>query len=415
MIKEITCPNCEFQFDMEGLVSKKLQRQFEQKLAEERQKLAASYLSKEKQLHAAQITFAEKRKREGEIFKNKLNQAITEQKDLLQNKMREEFNAMIASQRKELSEKNEKIKLLRETEIEMIKLQRKMAEVEKDMELKMQRKLVEEQANIEETIAKRIYGELELKMLAKDKMLEDQRKLIVEMKRKSEQGSMQMQGEIQELAIERILKDQFPIDKIEEVPKGIKGADTIQTVMNQHHMACGKIIYESKRTKQFSHEWIEKLKRDQRLVQAEIAVIVTQTLPKDMDRFGQKKGVWICNYQEFKSLVFALREILIRSDAVRAVQENKGDKIELLYDFLTGNQFKMRVTGIIEAFESLKMDLEKEKRAMQSIWKKREKQLESVILNTAEMYGSIKGIGGKEIPIIQQFELPGAEEQEFNQ
>ena len=285
-------------------------------------------------------------------------------------------------------------------------MERKMQEQEKEMEIKMQRKLFEEQTKLEESVAKRINEENELRVKEMAKKLEDQHKLIEEMKRKSEQGSMQLQGEIQELAIEEILRNNFPHDIVQEIPKGARGADTIQVVMDAHMDDCGKIIYESKRTKTFSNEWIAKLKQDQRSLQADIAVIVTEVLPKDMPRFGVKNGVYICTFQEFKSLVFVLRQILLKSKEVRASQENKTDKMEMLYHFLTSEEFKLQISGIVEGFQGMKEDIDREKRSMQSMWKRREKQLELVISNTVNMHASIKGIAGKAIPTITQLELP---------
>ncbi|MCD4692967.1 MAG: DUF2130 domain-containing protein, partial [Calditrichales bacterium] len=246
----------------------------------------------------------------------------------------------------------------------------------------------------------------ELKFREYKKQLEDQKKLIEEMKRKSEQGSMKMQGEVQELALEELLKTQFLSDIIEDIPTGVQGADVIQTVVNEIQQVCGKIIYESKRTKLFSDKWIEKLKNDQRRQQAELAVIVTEVMPKDMNRFGCKNGVWICNYQEVKGLSFVLREMLIKTHSVKSAEVNKTDKMEMLYNYLTGEDFSQRVAAIVEGFSTLKTDIDKEKRAMQKIWKEREKQIEKVIANTIDMYGSIKGIAGKAVGTVKALELP---------
>ncbi len=234
------------------------------------------------------------------------------------------------------------------------------------------------------------------------------------MKRKAEQGSMQMQGEVLELALEDFLRNQYPFDIIEEVPKGTKGADVIQTVVNSLQQVCGKIIYESKRTKTFSETWIEKLKDDQREQGALISVIITEVLPKDIETFGRKDGVWICNFSNVKNLTFILREMIIREHSIRASEENKGDKMELLYKYLTSDEFGNRVEAIVESFSGLKSDIEKEKRSMNAIWKEREKKLEKVITNTIDMYGSIKGIGGNAIAPVQSLSLPEPEDFEDN-
>lgn len=231
------------------------------------------------------------------------------------------------------------------------------------------------------------------------------------MQRKAEQGSMQMQGEVQELALEELLRSTFPFDAIDEVGKGVKGADAIQTVRNNLGQVCGKIIYESKNTKAFGGDWIDKLKHDMRASQADIAVIVTETMPKDMDRFGMKDGVWICNFNEIKSLAFVLRDSLIKIYAAQASQENKGDKMSMLYTYLTGTEFRQQIEAIVEGFTELQMGIQREKNAMTKIWKEREKQLEKVLLNTTNFYGSVKGIAGNAISDIKLLELGGEEDE----
>jgi hypothetical protein len=238
------------------------------------------------------------------------------------------------------------------------------------------------------------------------KQLEDQKKLTEEMKRKQEQGSMQLQGEVQELAIEEWLTANFPLDTIEEIKKGARGGDCIQTVNTRTRQNCGTIYYESKRTKDFQPSWIEKFKGDIRERGSNIGVLVTDVLPSDMDRMGLKDGIWICTYDEFKGLCKVLREALIQISNATVSQENKGDKMSLLYDFLTSNTFRLQIEAIVEGFTQMQADLDSEKRAMQRIWKMREKQLEKVITNTIDMHGSIKGIAGSAIQDIKQLNMP---------
>jgi len=241
------------------------------------------------------------------------------------------------------------------------------------------------------------------------KQLEDQRKLTEEMKRKQEQGSMQLQGEVQELAIEEWLASQFPLDTIEEIKKGARGGDCIQVVNTRTLQNCGTIYYESKRTKDFQPSWIEKFKGDIREKGANIGVLVTEVMPSDMDRMGLKDGIWICNYDEFKGLCSVLRETIIQINIAVSSQENKGDKMYMLYDYLTGNTFRLQVEAIVEGFTQMRADLESEKRAMASIWKKREKQIEKVTVNTIDMHASIKGIAGNAIQSVKLLELTESE------
>ena len=227
------------------------------------------------------------------------------------------------------------------------------------------------------------------------------------MQRKQELGSMQLQGEVQELAIEEWLAAQFPLDTIDEIKKGARGGDCIQIVNTRTRQNCGTIYYESKRTKDFQPSWIEKFKADIRERGAHIGVLVTEVMPSEMDRMGLKDGVWICNYEEFKGLCAVLRESIIQISTAVGSQENRGDKIHMLYDYLTGNTFRMQVEAIVEGFSQMKTDLESEKRSMQRIWKQRDKQIEKVMINTVEMHGSIKGIAGNAVQSVKALELPG--------
>lgn len=231
------------------------------------------------------------------------------------------------------------------------------------------------------------------------------KKLIDEMKRKAEQGSMQMQGEVQELALEALLTQSYPFDHITEVPKGVRGADCIQSVVNHAQQPCGSIVYESKRTKNFGGDWIEKLKQDQVTCKADIAVLVTETMPNDLERFGLKDGVWVCGFHEVKSVSMALRQQLISIQSVKSAEENKGDKMELLYSYLTSSEFAQNVSRIIDNYDAMEQQLRREKRAMEKLWKEREKQIWVVQENIASLFGAIKGIAGTELENIPALSL----------
>ncbi|UPT65758.1 MAG: DUF2130 domain-containing protein [Sphingobacteriales bacterium JAD_PAG50586_3] len=201
------------------------------------------------------------------------------------------------------------------------------------------------------------------------------------------------------------MKEAFPFDIIEEVGKGVRGADVIQTVRNKYSHECGKIIYETKRTKNFEHGWIEKLKHDMVGQKANVAVLVTEAYPKELDRFGIIDGVWVCKFADIKPLVMLLRDTMERIYAANSAQENKGDKMVLLYNYLTGTEFKHQIEAIVEGFKAMEDGLNSEKKAMQRIWKEREKQLEKVLTNTIDFYGSVRGIAGSSVPEIKMLEL----------
>ena len=395
---KIKCPNCGQEIDVNEILYHQLEEDFKK-----RYNLLLSEIK-------------EKEKNINEQIKNSVEEKLKQEKELIkkeiQVKLEEEEAEKFKTLQDELNEKSTKLKEFNKAKAEIEKLKREKDELRESIEADAQRKINEMISREKEKIQKNVQEKAELTIKEYQKKLEDQNKLIEEMKRKAEQGSMQMQGEIQELALEDLLRALFPFDIINEVPKGIKGADVIQTVVNGLQQVCGKIIYESKRTKAFSEGWIEKLKEDQRNQQSDLAVIITEVLPKDMERFGRKDGVWICTYQEAKGVTFVLREMILKTHSVRSAEENKGDKMELLYHYLTGVDFKQRVEAIVEGFSELKIDLDKEKRAMQKIWKTREKQIEKVIANTIDMYGAIKGIAGNAIQSVKALELPEPEENE---
>jgi hypothetical protein len=222
---------------------------------------------------------------------------------------------------------------------------------------------------------------------------------------------MQLQGEAQELLLEELLKDHFPYDTVSEVGKGVEGADCMQSVRNSIGNECGKIIFESKRTKAFNNHWIEKLKADMRSKQADVAILVTQVYPKEMTCFGERDGVWICSFSEVVALTNALRHTIIRIAETKKAEENKGEKMQMLYTYLTGTEFRQQIETIVEGFLSMKNAISKERIQMEKIWKEREKQLERVLISTSGLYGSIKGIAGAsigEIPLLED----GMEEEE---
>ena len=294
----------------------------------------------------------------------------------------------------------------RNKELEFLRKEAELKNKTAELEIEVQKKLMAGRDEITQTIRKQEAEKNELRQKEYEKKMEDQRKMIEEMQRKIEQGSMQMQGEVMELALEDLLKTEFKFDIIDEVKKGATGADVVQTVVNSSQQICGKIIFESKRTKTFSDSWIEKLKNDQREEGASLAVLVTEVMPKDMTRFGSKDGVWICNFQDAKSLVHILREMIVREYSVRSAEENKGDKMSLLYQYITSEEFRHRVEAIVEAFSTMKSDIDTERRLFTKRWKEREKQIEIVMNNTINMYGSVKGIAGNAVGSVKALEIP---------
>ena len=300
----------------------------------------------------------------------------------------------------------DKLKLARHKEVDFLRKEQELKNKEEELDLTVQKKLLAEREKLSQELRKieeqKVAvkeNEFQLKLRELEKQLEDQKKLADEMRRKAEQGSMQLQGEAQELALEEMLKASFPFDLITEVGKGVRGADCIQTVRNNFGQECGKIIFESKRRQNFSNEWIEKLKADMRSTGADMAVIVTSVMPKDMNHFGEKDGIWICSFNEVKPIVHMLRDVIIKIFNASKSQDNKGDKMHLLYDYLTSREFAEQWQAIREGFMSMKLSIQKERDAMEKLWKAREKQLEKVLLSAAHVRGSIEGISGTDVDL----------------
>jgi len=407
---QIKCPNCGEEIDVNDIlhhqVESQLKKEYEDKSNKQKEEFSKQTINLEKQ---RQDLDAEKSNQQESIDK-KVNDGIKQKESDLKKQIKadveEEQSDALKSLREDLDEKSSKIKELNKTTVEFEKLKREKDELEESIkaqsEKDLNQKIIEERAKIRKEEADK--NELKLKEI--EKRLQDQTKLTDEMRRKQEQGSMQTQGEVQELAIEEWLAKKFPLDTIQEIKKGERGADCLQIIHTHANQNCGSIYYESKRTKSFQPSWIEKFKADIREKNANIGVLVTEVMPSDMDRMGLKEGIWICSFDEFKALCEVLRESVIQISGAIATQENKGEKMGMLYDFLTSNEFRLQIEAIVEGFTQMKTDLEKEQRSMASMWKKREKQIDKVLLNTTYMYGSIKGIAGNAVQAVALLELP---------
>jgi hypothetical protein len=411
---QIFCPKCGEPIDVNEVLKHQLEDQirteFNKKLTESQEEFDRKQL----QLQQAKEAFEKEKREQNERFSEELEKRLkverSEVEIRLKAKIMEEQSEQLSGLQKELNEKTEQVKELYKAKADIARLQREGDEMKLAVEAELQEKLNLTLNEERDKIRRSEEEKNELKLKELQKQLEDQKKLTEEMKRKQEQGSMQMQGEVQELAIEEWLNTKFPLDTIDEIKKGVRGGDCIQIVNTISRQNCGKIYYESKRTKDFQPSWIEKFKADMREKGADIGVLVTEAMPADMARMGLKDGVWICSYEEFKGLCTVLRESVIQLSQAVASQEGKGDKMHMLYDFLTSNTFRMQVEAIVEGFTSMKTALDKEKRSMAGLWKEREKQIEKVIMNTIDMYGSIRGIAGSAVQSVPSLELPEFED-----
>jgi hypothetical protein len=400
----VKCPNCKHEFPIGNALAEEIENDIRAKyktyLREAQQKIDSEKARMEKESEQFKLSV----ENQDRIIADKLRLAKQQLEQEAIKKAANEMQLQMESLNKELSEKTQKLKESQIKELEILQKEKKVNEKEESLVFELEKQLIERQKQIEDQVRKIEQEKNDLRFKEYEKKLSDNLELIETMKRKAEQGSMQLQGEVQELALEDLLRSAFPFDHIEEVAKGVKGADCILHVKNSLAQPSGKIIYESKRTKAFTNEWIEKLKNDMRAQQADIAVIVTETLPKDMQAFGFKEGVWICRFSEVKPLSYVLRDSLIKINSALVTQENKADKMHLLYNYLTGVEFRQNIEAVVEGFLALKDGITREKVQMEKIWKEREKQLDKVLDNTVQFYGSIKGIAGNAIGDLKMLE-----------
>ena len=413
----IKCPNCQVDIDVNEILYHQLEDEMKQKNITEQKKLRDEVEAKRKEYKQAFDTLKvqeEAIKEQQEKFDEELRKATALQlkvekkklKESIKNELEEEQSESIALLKKELDEKSNQVKELNKSKAEIEKLKREKEEITSKVQAEAEITLTKRLQVEKELIQKASDEQNELKLRQKEEQLKQLQEQLQIAQRKAEQGSMQLQGEVQELAIEEYLADKYPFDVIEEIKKGARGADCIQIVHTREVQNCGKIYYESKRTKDFQKTWIEKFKADMRDKGVDVGILVTEVLPSGMDRMGLVDGVWICTFEEFKGLSSVLRDGVIKIHHAKKSEENRTDKMSLLYGYLTSTEFSMQIEAIVEGFTTMKTDLETEKRSMARIWKQRDKQIDKVLENTIGMYGSIKGIAGNAIGNVKALELP---------
>ncbi len=400
----IECPYCGKDIALSAALFKQikddLQTEFETKAKE-----------KELELSGREKALEQSKKDVDKLVSGKLDH---ERRKLIQEARGEaekDLQVEVKDMLRQIAEKDKKLEHARSAELELRRKTRELEEKQQNMELEVARKLDQEKEKIQQQTLEMFSEQHRLKDLEKDKKIDGMLKTIEELKRKAEQGSMQTQGEVLELDLENFLKARFPYDSIEHVPTGIRGADIIQRVRNANGGDCGTIIWELKNTKAWNNGWIEKLKDDQREIKAEMAVLATKTLPEGTKDFGLINGVWVTGIELSGSLAEALRVTLIELARSKSAIVGKKEKMEVLYRYLSGSEFKHKIEAIVETFKSMKEDLDKEKRAMTRIWSKRETQIERIVQNTAGMYGDMQGIIGASLPQIDMLELETGEDE----
>ena len=412
----IICPQCNTEIKLNESLAAPLiaatRKQFEQHLAQKDNDIAKreqAMRDKEKQLaeekrklddQVADQVAAQLKAERARIIAEESKKAKLASAAELDNKARE-----LAELQEVLNANNEKLAEAQKAQAELIKKQRELDDARRELELTVEKRVQDGLTEVRTQAKKEAEDEQKLKVMEKEQTIAAMQKQIEDLKRRAEQGSQQLQGEVQELEIENLLRTKFPFDAIEPVPKGEFGGDVLHRVVGAGGQSGGTILWEFKRTKNWSDAWLAKLRDDQRTAKAEVAVIVSQSLPKGVETFEMVEGVWVTHPRAALPVAMILRQSLLELALARQSSEGQQTKTEMVYQYLTGPRFRQRVEAIVEAFSTMQEDLDKERKAIMKQWAKREEQIERVMGATVGMYGDLQGIAGKSLQEIEGLEL----------
>lgn len=408
----ITCPHCRAEIRLtESLAAPLIEstrQQYEKRIADK----DADWARREAAVKQQQAELAKAREGMDEQVAEKLKAERTAIAAFEAKKAKAALAADMEQKAKDLAELQEVLKQrdvklaeAQKAQAELIRKQRELDDAKREIELTIEIRVQESLATTREQAKKEAEDSLKLKVLEREQTIAAMQRQIEELKLRAEQGSQQLQGEVQELQLEDTLRLKFPLDSIEPVPKGEHGGDALHRVCGPLQQICGTILWESKRTKNWSDGWLAKLREDQRAAKAELAVIVSHALPKDVDTFDFIDGVWVTSPRSVVPVAISLRHTLIELSLARQASQGQQTKMEQVYQYLTGPRFRLRVQAIVEAFSSMQADLAKERKAITKQWAKREEQIERVMLGTVGMYGDLQGIAGQSIQEIEGLDL----------
>ena len=410
----VVCPQCKTEIKLtESLAApllESIRRDYEQRLTQKDTEVAR----REKLLHEREAGLQRAKETLDEQVNQKLQQerariAAEEQKKAklaLGNDLEERVKEITELQ-EVLRQRDTKLAEAQKAQVEILRRERELKDARREMELTIEKRVQDNLAEARDKARKEAEEELKLKVMEKEQTISSMQRQIEELKRKAEQGSQQLQGEVQELELEEMLSSKFPRDTILPVPKGEFGGDVLHRVVGPLGQTCGTILWESKRTKNWSDAWLPKLREDQRAAKAEIAVIVSQVLPKDVETFGMVDQVWVAHPKVALPVAIALRQTLVEIASARKASEGQQTKMEMVYQYLTGSRFRQRIQAIVEAFSSMREDLDRERKAITKQWSKREEQIDRVMQATVGMYGDLQGIAGKTLQEIEGLEFQG--------
>ncbi|MFN8353668.1 MAG: DUF2130 domain-containing protein [Spirosomataceae bacterium] len=391
----IHCPKCNHEINIETVLAERIE-------AEQ----AAKFAIRQKELDQQELQIAQAKENQQALLAQLLSQEKTKLMQQLKTQIGAEKEEEVALLKNELNQKSKIVAELRQQEGNLLRQKRQLDEEKAGINAEIEKRIAQELVGIEQKFKEKSQEEAMLKLKEKDMLIEQLNDRVKDMQRKMEQGSIQLQGEAQELVIEEMLRRTHPFDIIEEIKKGENGADLLQVVQNKLGQPCGGILYESKNTKHFSEGWVQKLKDDMLLKKVDLGVIVTQALPKGISTFEQREdNVWICSFEHLKALTFVLRASLLKVDEVRIVQANQGEKSQMLYHYLMSPEFKNQLSVIHDTFAQMHTSLAKEKKAAIANFKKREKEIDRVLVNLSGIAGSINGISGQTVAEFAEFEV----------
>ncbi|MDO8468189.1 MAG: DUF2130 domain-containing protein [Candidatus Peribacter sp.] len=391
-------------------MTSKIRKELEGEMAVQEKQKEADLLAREKEIKRQEEEVEKQKKNTNDVVQEKL---ASERVKLKQEAEREAEKKVQLELKDAQSQNEEMAKKLEETqknELELRRKTRELEEKEKNADLELERRLAEERNQVFTKAKQASDEEHRLKELESEKQMDGLKKTIDELQRKSEQGSMQIQGEVQEEDLKASLQRAFPTDTFTDVPTGVRGADLIQTVVARNGTIAGTILWESKNTKHWGGDWLQKLKDDQVAAKTDLCGLISQCLPEGLVNFGSMENVWVSDYKCARDVAAVLRHHLIELTKLKGVQVGRDEKMEVIYSYLTSPQFNNRMQSIVGAFQSMKTQLDKEKIAIQRIWAKREKEMDRMIGNTVGMYGDLQGLMGAALPTIASLELSDGEE-----
>jgi hypothetical protein len=417
----IICPNCKTEIKLtESLAAPLIEstrRQYEQQLAQKDSDIA----QREQAMRDKEKLLADSKAKLDEQVANQVDEQLKKDRARITaeeaRKAKQAAAADLEQSARDLADLQEVLKSreaklaeAQKAQADLIKKQRELDDAKRELELTVEKRVQESLGLTRQQAKKEAEEEQKLKVMEKEQTIAAMQKQIEDLKRRAEQGSQQLQGEVQELELENLLRTKFPFDSIEPVPKGEYGGDVVHRVVSSGGQASGSILWESKRTKNWSDSWLVKLREDQRTAKAEIAVIVSHVLPKGVETFELVEGIWVTHPRAALPVAAILRQSLLEIALARQASEGQQTKTEMIYQYLTGPRFRHRVEAIVEAFSTMQEDLDKERKAIMKQWAKREEQIERVMGATVGMYGDLQGIAGKSLQEIEGLELKALEE-----